>query len=184
MKRNIYLAGFMGTGKSTIGKELARLLGRKFIDTDIALEQKFSMTVNEIFATHGEDFFRDEEKKLALDLAATNNKVVATGGGTILEPEVREAFARTGLMICLFTNREELVKRLERTSKRPLLKGSSVEERVEELMRQRAEVYEKIGIRINTTDLTPQEAARKIQDLLKTRQRILDQLQSQYIIIT
>jgi shikimate kinase len=183
-KRNIYLAGMMGTGKSTIGRELARLLGRKFVDVDQALEARFSMTVNEIFAHHGEDFFRDEEKKLALELAETHNRVVATGGGTILDPDVRQAFTTGGLMICLFTQRDELVKRLERTSKRPLLKGAPVQERVEELMRERAAVYEKIAIRLNTTDLTPTEAARKIIDLLKTRQKILDQLQTQYIVIT
>jgi shikimate kinase len=184
-KRNIYLAGMMGTGKSTIGRELARLLGRKFIDTDQALEQKFGLTVNEIFAQHGEDFFRDAEKTLALELASSFNRVIATGGGTILEADVRQAFAASGLIICLFTQREELVKRLERTSKRPLLKGAPVlQERVDELMRERAAVYEKIPIRVNTTNLTPQEAARKIIDLLKTRQRILDQLQTQYIVIT
>ena len=184
LKRNVYLAGFMGTGKSTIGKELAKLLGRKFIDVDDAMEKRFGMTVNEIFASHGEEFFRVEEKKLALELAESHNRVVATGGGTILDPDVREAFHNTGLMICLFTTKDELVKRLERTSKRPLLKGSSVQERVEELMRQREEIYAKISIRVNTTNLTPQEAARKIVDLLRTRQRILDKLQSQYIVIS
>src|SRR5437879_3997154 len=108
----------MGTGKSTIGKELAKLLGRKFIDVDDAVERKFGMTVNEIFAQKGEEFFRDEEKKLALELSESHNRVVATGGGTILDSDVRAAFGRTGLMICLFTNKDELVKRLERTSKR------------------------------------------------------------------
>ncbi len=175
----------MGTGKSTIGRELARLLGRKFIDVDQALEQKFGLSVNDIFAQHGEEFFRVEERKLALELAETHNRVIATGGGTILDPDVRRAFTTQGLMICLFTQRDELVKRLERTSKRPLLKGAPVlEERVEQIMRERAAIYEKIPIRVNTTNLTPTEAARKIIDLLKTRQRILDQLQNQYIVIT
>ncbi|MBM3462434.1 MAG: shikimate kinase [Armatimonadetes bacterium] len=183
-KRNIYLAGFMGTGKSTVGRELARLMGRKFIDTDQALEKLLGMTVNETFAQKGEEFFRTEERKLALELADTFNRVVATGGGTLLDPEVRMAFAKSGLMICLFTTEDQLVQRLERTDKRPMLKGGELRDRVEQLLQERKEIYDKISIRVDTTNLTPQEAARKIHDLLKMRQRVLDRLQSQYIEIS
>lgn len=180
-RRNIYLAGFMGTGKSTVGRELARLMGRKFIDTDHVLEKRMGMSVSEAFASRGEPYFRAEEKKLALELAQTNNRVVATGGGTLLDPETRLAFSRSGLMICLFTTSSELVGRLERTDKRPLLRGDGLTKRVEELLEQRREIYDQISIRVDTTHLTPPEAARKIFDLLKIRQRVLDQLQSQYI---
>jgi len=183
-RRNVYLAGFMGTGKSTVGRELARLMGRKFIDTDIALERRLGMTVSEAFAQKGETFFRAEEKALALQLTETHSRVVATGGGTLLDPDVRKAFAQTGLIICLFTNKDELVQRLERTDKRPLLRGESVRSKVDELLEKRREIYDKISIRVDTTNLTPQEAARKIFDLLKIRQRVLDQLQSQYIEIS
>lgn len=183
-RQNIYLAGFMGTGKSTVGRELARLMGRAFVDTDIALEKELGMSVNEIFAKKGEMYFREKEKALAIELSAKHNRIVATGGGTLLDPDVRRAFTTTGLIICLFTQREQLVQRLERTDKRPLLKGESVAKKVDDLLMKRKEIYDSISIRVDTTHLTPQEAARKIHDLLTIRQRILDHLQSQYIVIS
>jgi len=87
-------------------------------------------------------------------------------------------------MICLFTTEDQLVQRLERTDKRPMLKGGELRDRVEQLLQERKEIYDKISIRVDTTNLTPQEAARKIHDLLKMRQRVLDRLQSQYIEIS
>ena len=183
-RHNIYLAGFMGTGKSTVGRELARLMGRKFVDTDHAIEQRVGLSVSDIFAQHGEAFFRECEKELAIELAGTMNRIVATGGGTLLDPEVRRVFSATGLIICLFTQREQLVQRLERTDKRPTLRGDSVARKVDDLLAKRKAVYDTISIRVDTTHLTPTEAARKIHDLLKIRQRILDHLQSQYIVIS
>jgi shikimate kinase len=184
MKKNIYIVGFMGTGKSTIGKELARLLGRRFLDMDAMLEKSLGMTINEIFEREGEEFFRAEEKKLAFELIKTNNQVISTGGGTINDEDVREAFSKNGIMICLFADRDNLISRLQRTDKRPLLKGDSLEKRVNKLMNERMEIYDKIPLRVNTTNLSPKEAAAKIVDLFKIRQKILDQLQNQYIIIS
>jgi shikimate kinase len=183
-RRNIYLAGFMGTGKSTVGRELARLMGRKFIDTDHALEKQLGMTVNEIFALNGEAFFRERERELSMELATKSNRVVATGGGTLLDADVRRVFAETGLVICLFTNNDQLVTRLERTDKRPMLKGEDLRNRVEELLTQRQAIYDSITLRVDTTNLTPQQAAHKIYDLLKLRVKLLDELQDQYIVIT
>ena len=180
-RRNIYLAGFMGTGKSSVGRELARLMGRKFVDTDVALERRLGTSIGETFRLQGEAFFRAEEKRLALELADTFNRVVATGGGTLLDDEVRAAFTQKGLVICLFTSKDELVERLERSHKRPLLAGESTSERVDALLAQRRALYEKISIRVDTTQMTPQQAAGRIHDLLKVRERVLDQLQSQYI---
>jgi len=184
VKNNIYLVGFMGSGKSTVGRELARFLGRQFVDMDNLIEKKLGLTVNEIFATQGEEFFRAEEKKIALTLAGTTNKVVATGGGTLLDLEVAEALKKSGLVICLFAGKDNLLERLKRTDKRPALSGGDIDEKVNNLLKRRAEIYEKFNIRVDTTNLTPQEAARKIISLLRARQTILDRLQSQYIVIS
>lgn len=181
LRRNIYLAGFMGTGKSTVGRELARVMGRKFIDLDLELEKRVGMPIPRIFEEHGEAWFRAQEKALALEVAGLSNRIVATGGGTLMDPEVFSAFGTSGLLICLYTRRDDLIKRLERSDKRPLLTGGNVAEKVDALMQARKELYETIKIRVDTTELTPMEAARKIGDLLNTRQRILDRLQSQYI---
>lgn len=174
----------MGTGKSTVGRELARLLGRQFVDMDAALEKRFGKSVNNIFAQEGEEAFRIAEQALAEELAASASKVVATGGGTVMDDGIRARFRQSGVMICLMADRSQLLERLERTSKRPLLAGGQVADKVDELLEARQAVYGQISIRVDTTNLTPQEAAKKILDLLRTRQRILDQLQHQYIVIS
>ena len=179
-KRNIYLVGFMGTGKTTIGRELGRSMGRKFQDVDIELERRLAMSVNEIFAAHGEEYFRQKEEELALELAATTNRVIAAGGGTILNPRVFEAFQGSGTLICLYTRREDLVGRLQRTDKRPVLHSETPEEvaqKVERLLEERKDVYGRVRIRIDTTNLTPMTAARKIHELLSMRQRVMDHIE-------
>jgi len=183
-KQNIYLVGFMGTGKSTIGKELARLLGRKFLDMDLVIERRLGMTVSEIFEKRGQEFFREEEKKLAFELVQAGNQVISTGGGTIANEDIKAAFKRSGLLICLFAEKNNLISRLQRTDKRPLLKGESIEKRVETLLEERKELYDKIPFRVNTTNLSPKEAAVKIVNLLKILKTKLDQIHDQYIIIS
>ena len=174
-RRNVYLVGFMGTGKTTIGRELARLMGRKFIDVDQEIERRFTATVAEIFAQQGESAFRSAEEEVALELAAETNRIVATGGGTILNPRIFEAFETSGMLVCLYTQQNDLVDRLQRTDKRPLLKGQSDEEvrlRVERLLEERQSIYNKVSVRIDTTSLTPLTAAKKIHDVVSVRQRV------------
>lgn len=174
-RQNVYLVGFMGTGKSTIGRELARLMGRKFLDVDHEIERRAELTVSEIFARDGEATFRQMEEEVALELAASSNRVVATGGGTILNPKIFRAFEISGTLVCLYTQKDDLVDRLQRTDKRPLLKGQSPEEvkaRVQRMMEDRAAVYDRVSIRVDTTHLTPLSAARKIHDVVSARRRV------------
>lgn len=171
----------MGTGKSTIGKELARVLGRKFVDIDSELELKYGLTVEKMFSQHGESWFRERECELCLEIAALGNRVVATGGGTLLNDRVFEAFQSSGLLLCLYAQRECLLERLSRTNRRPLLNNVDIEEQVDKLLAQRQALYDKIRIHVDTTNLTPMETARKIADLLNVRQKILDKLMDQYI---
>ena len=185
-KHNVYLVGFMGTGKTTIGRELAKCMGRKFIDIDLELERRFGMTVNEVFASVGETAFREGEERLAVELAGTNNRVIATGGGTILNPRIFHVFRTSGTLICLYTEKDDLIHRLQRTDKRPLLKGKSPEEvaeKVDELLDKREAVYRQVKIRIDTTNLTPITAARRIHELLINQARVLAELES-YIDLT
>lgn len=172
----------MGTGKSTVGRELAKRLGYHFIDMDILIEEKLKLSIAQIFEKYGEEYFRDEEKKAAEDLSRLNSKVVATGGGTILNDEIREILLKSGVIVCLFAEKEHLVKRLGKLERRPVLNtGGNLQERVEQLIMEREEIYNKITIRLNTTHLTPMQSADKIVDLLRTRQRILDSLNRHYI---
>lgn len=184
MKLNIYLVGFMGTGKSTVGKELARLLGRKFIDTDEVLEKKFNMNISDIFEKYGAEFFQEQEYKLAKELSQTSNKVISTGGNTLLNSEIKYIFSNTGVIICLFTQEKKLTKRLTKTSRRPELKDvEDLEEKVRDLLAKKKDIYNKVSIQLDTTFLSPKESALKILDLFKTRQKILDKLKDQYIIL-
>ena len=174
-RRNVYLVGFMATGKTTIGRELARLMGRKFIDVDQEIERRFELTVAEIFAHHGEVAFRKAEQDVALELAGETNRIIATGGGTILNPVIFESFESTGMLVCLYTQQHDLVDRIQRTDKRPLMKGQSEEEvrtRVERMLEERSAVYNKVPVRIDTTNLTPLSAAKKIHDVVSVRQRV------------
>ena len=162
----------MGTGKTTIGRELAKVMGRKFVDIDHALEKQFGKSVNQIFEDEGEAVFRDAERALSLELAASENKVIGTGGGTIMDPVSLEAFKSSGLLLRLYTRESNLIGRLKRTSKRPLLKGETpeeVEKKIRKLMQEREAVYGQINLRLETTDLTPLIAARKVHDFLRTR---------------
>ena len=179
MKKNIYLTGFMGTGKSTVGKQLAKATGKKFIDTDREIEKKFSMSVNSIFDKKGESFFRQEEKKLVEELSKKSNMVISTGGGTIVDSENFEKLKSTGIMICLCTEKEELITRLKRTNKRPYLRGGNIEEKINKILAEREEVFNKIKIRVNTTNMTPREVVNKLLSLLKIKQDIL--FKSQYM---
>lgn len=178
-RQNLYLVGFMGTGKTTIGRELARLMGRKFVDVDQEIEKKFAMPVSEIFAQHGESAFRGAEEEVALGLAGMQSRIVATGGGTILNPRIYQAFENTGVLVCLFTQKDDLVDRLARTDKRPLLRGQSTDEigaRVERLLEERRSVYEQVSIRVDTTQLTPLTAARKIHETVGVRLQMREAL--------
>ena len=174
-RRNVYLVGFMATGKTTIGRELARLMGRKFIDVDQEIERRFEMSVTEIFALHGEAIFREAEEAVALELADETSRIVATGGGTILNPRIFDAFERSGMLVCLYTEREDLLDRLRRTDKRPLLKDQSEEEvrmRIETLLQERSAIYNKVAVRIDTTNLTPLSAAKRIHEAVSVKHRV------------
>lgn len=174
-RRNVYLVGFMATGKTTIGRELARLMGRKFVDVDQEIERRFELTVSDIFAHHGEVAFRKAEQDVALELASETNRIIATGGGTILNPVIFESFESTGMLVCLYTQQDDLVDRIQRTDKRPLMKGQSEEEvrsRIERMLEERSAVYNKVPVRIDTTNLTPLSAAKKIHDVVSVRQRV------------
>jgi shikimate kinase len=171
-RNNLYLVGFMGTGKTTIGRELAKVMGRKFLDTDHVLEERFGKSVNEIFAEDGEAAFRKAERELSIELSQTENKVIGTGGGTIMDPVSLAAFQKSGLLLRLYTRQTSLIGRLKRTSKRPLLAGGTPEEveaKIKKLLAEREEVYGLINLRLETTDLTPLIAARKVHDFLRSR---------------
>jgi len=159
MKKTIYLTGFMGAGKSVVGKELARLLRRPFIDLDLSIERAAGSSVASLFARRGEEAFRLLERKALLRAAKRPGVVVALGGGTLLDPRHR-ALVKKGYLVELTCSRAELVRRLgpDRAS-RPLLAGGSLSARVGKLLVERKGAYADADWSVSTTANSPQAAA-------------------------
>lgn len=137
----LILIGMMGSGKSTIGRQLARQLGVEFIDCDRALEERSGVPVATIFELEGEDGFRRREAALLDELTQRRRLVVATGGGAVLLAENRERMHSRGTVIYLEATLEELQRRLRHDKSRPLLQGGDIERRVAELLAARAPLY-------------------------------------------
>lgn len=167
-RANLILTGFMGTGKSTVGRLVAERLGRPFIDMDAVLEERAGQTIPAIFAAQGEAAFRRMERDLCQELAARQGLVIATGGGALVDATNRARLAATGLVICLEASPDSLLARL-RESDRPLLQAADPEARIRELLAARAAAYAALLHHIDTTTLTPEETVEVIIKLWHSR---------------
>lgn len=141
---NIFLVGPMGSGKSSLGKKLAKSLDKKFIDTDKEIEKKEGKTINEIFENNGENYFREKEKEFLINIPNNLNLVIATGGGIVLDQENREKL-KENIVIFLNASVERQSKRTSRSDKRPLLKNVDRLKKLRELYDQRLEFYKEIS---------------------------------------
>jgi shikimate kinase len=159
-RSNLVLAGFMGTGKSTIGPLVAAHLGLAFVDTDAEIETRAGRTVAEIFAQEGEPAFRRIEAEVCLDAANRRRQLIAPGGGALLNERVRQAFTASGLIVCLTCDLDEIIRRVGRDPSRPLFAGER--ERLARLLEQRAPVYSSLPYQVDTTHLTPLQAAEEV----------------------
>ena len=140
---NIFLVGPMGSGKSSLGKKLAKSLDKKFIDTDKEIEKKESKTISEIFQTSGESYFREKEKEFLINIPNNLNVVIATGGGIVIDQENREKL-KENKVVFLNASVERQLKRTSRSDKRPLLKNVDKLKKLRELYDQRIEFYKEV----------------------------------------
>lgn len=162
--RNIVLAGFMGTGKSTVGKLLAEKINRPFIDTDEEIIRRAGKTIPEIFAQDGEQEFRQMERRVCRFFAGQRGFVISTGGGMLLDPSNREVMLASGLVICLTASPDTIASRVDaENSDRPLLKGDW-----RALLEKRRPAYDAIPCQIDTTNRTPEDIVEEIQGLWQT----------------
>ncbi len=160
MKQIVYLTGFMGAGKSAVGRELATLLRRPFIDLDLSIERAAGSSVASLFARRGEAAFRALESRALARAAKRGRAVVALGGGTLLSAKNKALVARTGFLVNLACSRAELVRRLGPVrATRPLLAGGALSARVGALLRARRAAYEAADWTVSTTRNSPQVAA-------------------------
>lgn len=142
-KGNIILIGFMGCGKTTFGKKLSKALGYKFIDMDKYIEKKENRTINEIFATDGEDYFRQKETDVIKELSLDGGKVISTGGGVIKNPKNIAELKKNGLILYLKSTPHRIYNNLKDDTTRPLLADGDKMEKIKTLLGERAPLYEK-----------------------------------------
>lgn len=138
---NIYLVGLMGAGKTTIGRQLARLLKLPFYDSDKAIEERTGVDIPTIFEFEGEEGFRDREQKMIQQLTQMHGIVLATGGGAILREENRRLLKENGFIVYLQCSVERILERTRRDTQRPLLKTDNPKDRIESLFIQREPLY-------------------------------------------
>jgi len=158
-KPNIILVGFMGTGKSVIGKRLAQTLHYHFVDMDERIEVRAGKPITRIFAEDGEPRFRAMEKAMVQELAREQNLVVATGGGIVLNPDNIRDFSRSGLVVCLSATPDEILRRVGNSTHRPLLNQPDPAAAIRDLLAKRQPLYDAIPCQVNTTGKTIKEVA-------------------------
>lgn len=166
---NIILCGFMGCGKSTVGKLLAKKTGTNFIDMDQYIEKQTGQTVKEIFEKYGENHFRDLEHKACIDLSKTNNKIIAAGGGTLTFERNINALKKAGVIIFLDADYEVLCERLQGDTTRPLLQKDNPKEIIKNLLAQRKPIYEKASDYVVKSNLSPQKITTDIIEIINNR---------------
>ena len=155
---NIVLTGFMGTGKSTVGRLVADRLGRRFVDTDALIESRHG-PIPDLFAAHGEARFRQLEREVAAELAGRTGLVVSTGGRTMLDPANQSTLGASGVVVCLSASTAELVLRLRHeAAHRPLLREGDPAERIAALLAERESGYARFP-QVATDGRSPDEVA-------------------------
>lgn len=170
--RNVVLIGFMGTGKTSIGKMLATRLGFSFVDLDQYIEQKEGRSIPSIFQEQGEAAFRAMEHEAVLENAKRRNTVIATGGGTVKDASNMEALHATGAIVCLKADVDTILERTAREGERPVLDKEDQGERrqaIEKLLEERKELYTVADFSVNTADLSPLQVVDTIAQQLKRR---------------
>ena len=169
--KNVILFGFMGTGKTVAGKEVASRLGMKFVDMDDVIEAKEGSTISEIFAWKGEAHFRKVESEVARELSEREGLVIATGGGVVLKAPNVDALQSSGTGICLMASQEEILERVKGQSHRPLLMTGEPLERIKALLGYRAPFYAKVKYQIDTSGLSVEKVVDKILEIVKADRR-------------
>ncbi len=179
--RHIVLTGFMGTGKSTVGRELAVRLGRGFVDTDVLIEARCGRTVAQLFAEKGESAFRAWETAVAEELAQESGLVIATGGGMMLKAQNAAALSHESFIICLTAHPTTILARVQQMpGERPLLNSPDPLVRIEQLLAQRLPVYTQFA-QVDTTGQTVEQVVAAAMTLLGQQETITPEMTDSWI---
>lgn len=158
MRRNVVLIGFMGTGKTSMGRELSARLGCPFVDLDHRIEEISGMKIPEIFARHGEERFREWESRAVREASERHGIVISTGGGTVKRKENMAMLRERGIVICLTADVDTILLRTEHRGSRPVLDGADRGDRrraIESLLEERRGLYDDADYTVDTSDSSP-----------------------------
>jgi len=147
-KLNITFCGMMGSGKSIIGSKFAKLINFNFLDTDALIEKKTGKSINNIFDNYGEAYFRELEEKYISNILLKKNYVISLGGGVMNNIRLRNIIKKKSFNIYLYVNNSILLKRLANSNKRPLIKNTDMQEKLDELIKKREKYYKKADLTI------------------------------------
>ena len=164
---NLYIMGFMGTGKSAVGRIMAKKLRRTYLDADAEIERMAGKTINQIFTEHGEAYFRNLEMQFIENGHPDNNCIVSCGGGMLTIPEAIEKLRRKGVIVSLFASAETIHARIKHNKHRPLLNVEDPLSRIRELLAERETLYQKAGINVTTDNRSLQEVANHVERIYK-----------------
>lgn len=164
--KNIYIVGFMGTGKTVIGKILAQKLGKDFIETDEQIESRQGKKIVDIFSQNGEASFRAREKEIIRKLSSQKDLVISCGGGLICNAENLELLKKTGLVFCLAASAETIYERTKKDKNRPLLNVNNPLDKIKNLLQERTSYYAQAHYAIDTEGISPKGIVRKIISIL------------------
>ncbi len=159
---NIILIGFMGSGKTEVGKRLAKRLGYGFIDTDSMIEARTGKTIKEIFKEYGEPYFRNLEKEVVKDLVGLQEYVISTGGGIVADIDNLKLLKSIGFIVWLKVTPSRVLERVGSQSHRPLLNVEDPLSRIKQLLSRREPFYKEADLIIDTDNLTVQEVVEQI----------------------
>jgi shikimate kinase len=160
--RNIALCGFMGTGKSSVGRLVAEQLHFAYLDTDTVIEARAGKSIAKIFAEDGEAVFRQLEQKIVKELGARDHTVISTGGGLVVDPENMASLKHHAFVVCLWARPEAIYERVKNQNQRPLLQDAEPLERIKALLAERAPFYKQADALLNTEIRSPREVAQQV----------------------
>jgi shikimate kinase len=166
LPKTAVLVGLMGAGKTAIGKRLAQRLALDFVDADKEIETAADCSIAEIFARHGEQSFRDGERRVILRLLDNPVHVLSTGGGAFMDPETRTRIRDRGISIWLRADLDLMLKRVSRRSDRPLLQVPDPKAKLQELMALRYPIYALADIIVDSVDAPPEVTVERVYDAL------------------
>jgi shikimate kinase len=167
--KNIVLVGFMGSGKSWVGKLIAEQTGMPLLDMDAIIVERAGKPITEIFTEDGEPKFREYERELVKELSETEGNIISTGGGIVLNQDNIIDFEKSSLVVCLLVDAESVLDRVRNDDTRPLLAGDK-EKSIVELLESRRKLYEAVTHKIDTSgrSFPPLQTAQEIIELYET----------------